>query len=106
MHKTILLAALLGLLPTVSHATCAWVLWENLGTIDPLGPKNELSVRFDPAQWSPREAFQTLQACGTFLERLDAAARTELRDARTPGGTRALYPLFRCLPDRIDPRRQ
>ena len=27
MHKTILLAALLGLLPVPSQATCAWGLW-------------------------------------------------------------------------------
>jgi hypothetical protein len=84
---TMLLALSLLTSAATAHAECAWVLWQNRGTVD--------AGRHLVSNWEPGKAFETAKACADRQRDEEfAATRAQPKEPW----------LFRCLPDTVDPR--
>jgi len=92
-----LLIGTVVVLTLATSAEGASVLWSVTG--DPNVPPDQARTSLRRAIWTPIAAFETEEAC--------TAAKTESRNRE--GSTmsqedRAVWMIFHCLPDTIDPR--
>jgi len=99
--KAALVAVLASLcllaLATSASAEPAWMLWSVTG--DPNVPPEQARTSLRRAIWTPIAAFETEDAC--------TAAKTESRNRERSTMSqedRAVWMIFHCLPDTIDPR--
>jgi len=84
-------------LATSTSAESSWVLWSVTG--DPNVPPAQLSNSLRRAIWTPIAAFETEKACTV------AKAESRNRDRNAMGEEdRAVWMIFHCLPDTVDPR--
>jgi hypothetical protein len=82
---------------TSASAECAWILWQNIETINQIDDVGRASTGWALASWTPEGAHASSKECMAVLRQLQQSWAKGAKG----GDKRNKYS---CLPDTIDPR--